>query len=251
MKQYTDIFPEKGAFCALLHEAFEKNGLASLLSREAEDRFYLFALLLREENLKYNLTAVTDAVGIAYLHFADSAFLAPDLSLGASLLDVGSGAGFPALPIAILRPDLSVTALDSTGKRVEFIRMVSERLSLNNISAVCSRAEDYSGGKARERFDYVTARAVAPLDILSELCIPAVCVGGSFISLKSDRAETELSGSEAALKRLGASLDRVVRYELAAPDGPAKRTRVVVRKFRSTPLDFPRPYNTIKKKPLF
>lgn len=251
MKENNDKFPGVEEFAEILRAAFDENDLGKFAAGENVTRIYDFSLLLRSENAKYNLTAITDAAGIAYLHFADSLKIADCIPDNAKLLDVGSGAGFPAIPLAVVRPDLQITALDSTQKRVDFINMAAAQLGLRNLHAICSRAEDFSSKDGREAYDFVTARAVAPLGILSELCIPAVKVGGTFASMKGDKGAAEAKSSENALKKLGAQLEFVDSYFLSTKDGHAERTIVKIRKENATPSTYPRAYAQIKKKPLF
>lgn len=251
MRTNTDLFPPFEEFRQILDRAMKDNRLPFSSISDISEKFYAYALLLRQENEKYNLTAITDAIGIAYLHFADSLMLTRHIEKDQKILDVGSGAGFPALPLAIVRPDLSVTALDSTAKRMDFINAVAKELGLSNIRAVTARAEEFSAGPGRGTFDVVTARAVAPLGILSELCIPAVRVGGSFIAMKSGKAEQEIAVCAKPLASLGAEIKVIDRYQLITPTEQPERVQVIVRKFGPTPHKYPRMYSQIKKKPLF
>ena len=212
---------------------------------EIYDKFARYADFLVEKNAVMNLTAITDPHDIAEKHFLDSIlplglFGVPE---GASLVDVGTGAGFPGVPMAIIRPDIRLTLLDSLNKRVNFLRELSARL---DIPAECVhiRAEDAGRGSLRESFDVATARAVSRLPILCEYCLPLVKVGGAFLALKGDCAE-ELSDAKNAIKTLGGEVEKAGEYAL--PNGD-KRTLVVIRKARHTPAKYPRVQ--IKAKPL-
>lgn len=242
---------ETCTFISELRRVFGLCGLDSYLNGTAEERLFRLAEHLVSENAKYNLTAVTDPDGIILRHFADSAALAPRLAEGASLLDVGCGAGFPSLVVAILRPDLSVTALDSTEKRVRYVAGAAELLGLTNLRAIAMRAEDGARGELRESFDYVTARAVARLPILAELCIPYVKLGGSFLAMKGSGGDLELSEAAHAVSVLGGRT--VAMHESILSNGRGEeltRTVAEIRKLSHTPPLYPRHFSKISKKPL-
>lgn len=213
------------------------------------DQFDLYAKLLVEWNEKINLTSITDPDEIVIKHFVDSLLLlrAANLPQGASLIDVGTGAGFPSTPLAILRRDLQITQLDSLNKRILFLQEVSDQLGLS-IKTVHLRAEE--GGKSaefREKYDYATARAVANLQTLSEYCIPFVKPGGFFIALKGIEVEEELCSAKRAIQTLGAQLERVEKLQLPNQDG---RSIVLIKKISQTPQKYPRMQGKIKKNPL-
>lgn len=250
MKTYTDVFPETDEFFEILDAALTRNGVSELVSREAREKLYDYALLLRSENLKYNLTAVTDAEGIASLHFTDSILLAKSVGPTGTMLDIGSGAGFPAVPMAVIFPELRITALDATGKKTEFIRMVGQKLGLNNLSVVNSRAEEYTASAGRERFDYVTARAVAPLGILTELGAPALKLSGRFVAMKAGNYRAELPARREE-RKVGCEIADVIDYDLALSSENAARVQIVMKKTASTPSAYPRAYAAIKKNPIF
>jgi 16S rRNA (guanine527-N7)-methyltransferase len=173
------------------------------------------------------------------------------LQEGASLLDVGCGAGFPSLVLAILRPDLSITALDSTEKRVRYVASAAALLGLVNLKAVCMRAEDGAKGELRESFDAVTARAVARLPILTELCIPYVKLGGVFLAMKGSGGDLELAEAERAIALLGGRV--VCMYESHLSNGLGEeltRTVAEIKKVAHTPALYPRHFSKISKKPL-
>ena len=242
---------ERTEFICELRRVFSLCGLDALLDDQAEQRLYRLAEYLVAENGKYNLTAVTDQDGIIFRHFADSAALSPLLEKGKSLLDVGCGAGFPSLVLAILRPDLKITALDSTEKRVKYVASAAELLELENIKAVCMRAEDGAKGDLRESFDYVTARAVARLQILAELCIPYVKRGGKVLAMKGSSGELELSEAAKAITLLGAKT--LSLHESVLTNGRGEdmtRTVAEISKISPTPALYPRHFSRISKKPL-
>lgn len=241
----------KNEFLPLFERIFRENGLEAYLGAGE----VLFALTERmlEVNQHLNLTAITEPEAVILRHYADSLILAPMIPQNARVADIGSGAGFPALPLAIARPDLSLTAIDGTGKRVRYMTETAELLGLSNFTALTLRAED--GGRdpaMRGKFDVATARAVAALPILSELCLPYVKVGGLFLAMKSREAEEELVAASRAIRTLGGgdvSLETRSLTSLAEPE-PLTRTIVSVRKLSPTPAQYPRDYGAMKKKGL-
>ncbi len=244
---------EKTAFREELFRVFRENRMDGLLGDGGEEKaslFHEFTAFLLAENARYNLTAITDPAEMILRHYADSAASARFLPRGATLLDVGCGAGFPTIPLAILRPDLAITALDSTAKRVDFVMAAAERLGLTNVTGVTARAEDLARGEGREAFSAVTARAVAHLRVLSELCIPAVTVGGLFLAMKAKSADEELRDATHAIGALGAHLEKEETFALTGGAEPLSRTALLIRKTKKTPPEFPRAYARILKKPL-
>lgn len=219
-------------------------------SEEQAALFYRFAEHLCEENTRYNLTAITEPHAVILRHFADSAYLFNFLPAGGSLLDVGCGAGFPTLPLAIMRPDLHITAMDATKKRVDFVSATAELLGLTNVTAICGRAEELAKTELREHFDCVTARAVAELRVLAEISIPFVRVGGRFLCMKATSASEELAAAQAGIGTLGARL--TAREDFVLTDGQEElsRTALVFQKNKPTPQGFPRVWARIQKKPL-
>lgn len=226
-------------------EMFRSFGLC--LSEDMYRQFDAYAELLVEWNEKINLTAITDAQGITEKHFLDSlaAFRNDIIPQNASVIDVGTGAGFPGIPMKIYRNDLKVTLLDSLNKRVNFLSEVSDRLSLG-MNCIHSRAEDGAKkNELREKFDIATARAVAPLPILCEYCLPYVKVGGCFIALKGPNENAK--NSFTAYRTLGAEIADITEYQLPCGD---KRQLVVYKKIKDTPAKYPRNPSQIDKKPL-
>ena len=204
-----------------------------------------------EENEKYNLTAITDVDKIILNHYADCAALAVRLPKGARVADIGCGAGFPTLPVAILRPDVKILALDSTAKRINYVQQTADMLGLENVEAVAMRAED--GGKNaayREAFDVVTARAVAEMRILTELCLPYVKLGGQFMAMKGKNAEFELQGAKKAISMLGGRDVKVEEIHIKGAGEELTHPLIIIAKKEKTPQSYPRPYAQICKKPL-
>ena len=203
------------------------------------------------DNEKFNLTAITDPEEIFYKHILDSVLCAaalPDVA-GKSLLDVGSGAGFPSLPIAAAWPDLRVTAMDATAKKCMHMNDTAAAAQISNFVAVSGRAEEFSRTKLyREQFDFVTARAVARLPILAELCLPFVRVGGCFIAMKGKTAPEELEDSIHGLQKLGGKVEDSRKYFVPGDENP--RYLLTIRKISPTPAAYPRQYAQMAKKPL-
>lgn len=226
---------------------FEENGIA--LSAEQAERLEKYADMLVEYNNMVNLTAITDDEGIAVKHFLDSIypFTLFDLPEGVSMIDVGTGAGFPSCPLKVYRGDIRLTLLDSLNKRVNFLQSLSDNIGLD-AECVHGRAEEF-GKKAeyRESFDIATARAVANLTDLCEYCLPFVKVGGLFVSLKGSSGSEELDKAKPAIKLLGGKTEKVVEYTLPGGDG---RTLILIRKVSSTPAKYPRNAGQMKKRSL-
>ena len=238
-------------YAAYLASVLAKNGLSCFATNDICAKLAAFCDYLLEQNKLFNLTAIKTPESAALLHFADSLTLAEYIPENAKILDIGSGAGFPAIPIAVARPDVQVTALDSTLKRVNFINSAAKMLCLNNITAVCHRAEDVTGSDFKEAYDIVTARAVAAYPILLELALPAVKVGGRFVAMKSKDVSRETEGIDKVLKQLSISKPVFHISEIANEDEAFERCIVEVKKLAQTPPKYPRVYTQIKKKPLF
>lgn len=205
--------------------------------------------LLIKWNEKINLTAITEYKEVFIKHFLDSVSIikAYDMSAVSSVIDVGTGAGFPGIPIKIMFPHINVTLLDSLNKRLNFLNEVINELSLENIYTVHGRAEDIAKEKDhREKYDLCVSRAVANLSTLSELCIPFVKVGGSFVSYKSEKATDEITNAGKAIQLLGGSLKKRIDFDL---DGN-NRTFIIIDKISSTTKKYPRKAGTPAKEPL-
>ncbi len=215
------------------------------------NKFMLYKDLLKEWNEKINLTAITEDEDIVKKHFIDciKAFKFEGFNTADSIIDVGTGAGFPGVPISIMKEDCNVLLMDSLNKRVNFLNEVISKLDLQKVQAVHGRAEEMSRtGKYREKYDIATSRAVANMCVLSEICIPYVKVGGYFVAMKGPNIEEELKESKNAISTLGGKLIDVIKVEIE--DSDLNHNLVVVQKVKSTPNTFPRKYGSISKKPL-
>ena len=237
-------------FLEKLSATFFSLGLDRLLTEERSEAFFRLYRLLVEENEKYNLTAVTDADGVILLHFADSLMAEGLIPHGATVMDVGCGAGFPSLPLAICRPDLAITATDATAKKIGFVTMAAEQLGLANITGLTARAEVIGRGEHRDRYDLVTARAVANLPMLMELSAPLVRKGGLFLALKGRTAMEELSAARHAAGELKCKLTFTKEYEIGEGDTRQGRGILLFEKTAPTPETYPRPFARIKSRPL-
>ena len=238
-------------FNAIFDAALAENFPDIEVDAVKKERFRVLAETLVEKSAVMNLTAITDTHGIVYKHFVDSLAPLAYIPQGASLLDVGAGAGFPSLPIAIMRPDVKVTSLDSTGKKLDFILYAAGKCGLENVNVLNSRAEEAaSDPQYREKFDAVTSRAVARLNILCELCIPLVRIGGVFLALKGAFANEEYAEAKNAFARLGCKKTRIEESVLRAGDEQNARAVIIAEKMGSTPSSFPRKYAAIKKAPM-
>ena len=226
-----------------MNEIFEKYNI--ILTEEQEKKLDKFYGILLEYNNKFNLTAITEKKEVYIKHFVDS-LLTKEVINGDKFIDVGSGGGFPAIPLKIVNDDAEFTLLDATNKKCEYLKDAARLLDLKNVNVVCGRAEELGRDeKYREKFDVCTARAVASLDILSEYCLPFVKVGGVFVSYKGD-AEEEIKKSENAIKTLGGRIKEVLHFDLEG----AKRTVVIIEKIKSTDGKYPRTNGKIRKNPL-
>ena len=244
---------EKQQFFEQYRQLFEKNRLSQYCGEPVMDQMYQMVEHLLEVNAHTNLTAITDWNDILFKHLLDSCAVLPHIPEGSRVLDVGCGGGFPSLPMAIARQDLQVTGLDSTGKKVDYVNGAAAHLGLHNLQALCARAEDLAKTDFRESFDVVTARAVAALPVLCELCIPFVKVGGVFCAMKGNPLSDEYPGGKTAFEALGAPIndEDICRYMLQPLSGEAEtRTIFVARKQKKTSMQYPRSYGQIKKKPL-
>ncbi len=223
---------------------FEKYSIK--VSDEKIELFEKFYNLLLEYNKKFNLTAITEREEVIIKHFVDS-LLGVDNITGNKLIDIGSGGGFPAIPLKIFKPDVMLTMLDSTGKKCEFLNTVCKELEFKSAKAICGRAEELAkDNNFRESFDVCTARAVARLNTLLEYSLPFVKVGGYFIAYKGDATE-EITEAQNAIKILGGKIEKVQDFELEG----AKRQIIVIKKVKNTPKEYPRGNGKERKKPLW
>lgn len=204
-----------------------------------------FGSALIEKNQVMNLTAITEPAAVAKLHLADSLALLHILDLRAkSVVDVGCGAGFPGVPLKLGEPSLRLTLLDSLQKRVNWLREMKQEIGFD-AQCVAARAEDFAATH-REQFDVAVSRAVARLNILCELCLPLVRVGGCFAAMKAAAAEQELAEAKRAIALLGGRAETTAEYEI---DGAIRRV-ILIRKVKPTPAQYPRRYSKIKQQPL-
>lgn len=222
--------------------------LAQALIEENIEKFNIFKSLLTEYNQKYNLTSISDEKEVYFKHFLDSVIPQNFIFNGANCVEIGSGAGFPSLPLKLVRDDLNFTLMESTGKKCNFLNTIVDNLRLNGVQVLNLRAED--GGRKenlREKFDFATARAVARLNTLVEYCLPFVKVGGKFLAYKGD-CDDEIEESKNAVKILGGEIEGVEKYEL--PQGFGKRQLIIIKKVCATPQKYPRGRGLERKSPL-
>lgn len=226
-----------------------RDGLTALqLPPDAAAPMCRYAETLLERNRVMNLTAITSESDVARLHFLDSCALTMFADFhGKSVIDVGTGAGFPGLPLRLVEPSLKLTLLDAQRKRVDFLREVRDALKLSGVDCVQERAEVYAA-QHREWFDFAVSRAVAALPVLAELCLPLVRVGGAFLAMKSVNCDAELSSAAHAIRTLGGHVQRVSDYTIPCSDIP--RRVIVIEKRHATPSGYPRAFGKIKKNPL-
>jgi 16S rRNA (guanine527-N7)-methyltransferase len=220
------------------------------LEKEDIESFFKYKETLLKWNKNINLTAITDDRDIIIKHFIDSISVVPYIGKDLKkVIDVGTGAGFPGIPLKIIKKDLNVTLLDSLEKRTKFLNEVIEKLDLKNIEVIHSRAEDKGvSGDFREKFDLALARAVANLPVLLEYCLPFVKTGGTFIAMKGSDIQEELDNSKKALEILGGEIKDVIKFNLPSTD--IKRNIIIIKKFRHTPTKYPRKSGKPSKAPL-
>lgn len=229
------------------------NQLNIILSDDQKEQFVDYYKILIDWNSKMNLTAITEWEDVVTKHFIDSLVLVKAVSnmtdMSYSLIDVGTGAGFPGIPLKIAFPKLRITLLDSLNKRVTFLKEVISSLGLKDINSIHGRAEDVAVlSEYREQYDIVVSRAVANMTVLSEFCIPFSKVGGKFISYKSEKVSEELDSSGKAISILGGKYNSSV--DMVLPDTDIFRSLVIIDKFKNTPLKFPRRAGIPSKEPL-
>jgi 16S rRNA (guanine527-N7)-methyltransferase len=236
-------------FFDILNNACLNEGLS--FDNEKYEKLMRYMELIKEWNERINLTAITEDEEIIKKHFIDSikAFRFDNIKNAKRIIDIGTGAGFPGIPIKIIKPDIDVVLLDSLNKRVNFLNEVIIQLQLTNISAIHGRAEDFARDvKYREAFDVVVSRAVANLAVLSELCVPYVKLDGYFVALKGPSVEDEIKDGKKAVSTLGGTVENIINVEVEGTD--LNHNLVVIRKIRETPKIYPRKAGTAVKKPL-
>ncbi|TDX51775.1 16S rRNA (guanine(527)-N(7))-methyltransferase RsmG [Orenia marismortui] len=221
------------------------------LSNRQVEQFITYMNILNEWNQKMNLTGLEEPEDIIIKHFLDSISCIDGMNLTGNekIIDVGTGAGFPGLPLKIIYPDLELTLLDSLQKRIRFLEHVSTELGLDNVECIHGRAEDYGQDNSyREKYDYVVARAVASLEVLSEYTLPFVKVGGCFISQRGTNVKDEVIESTEAVETLGGRFEDIIEIDL--PYSDAERHLVIISKLSKTPNKYPRRAGMPKKRPL-
>ena len=229
---------------------FAKNGLEIYSTDENIRKFYDLTVKMVETNKVMNITALTTMDKIIPLHYADCVKAAALIPQNATVADIGCGGGFPILPLAIVRPDLKLVGIDSTEKKIRYVQNTADELGLA-VNAISGRAEDLAKqADYRDGFDAVISRAVARLNILDELCMPFVKVGGEFIALKGAAGQEELTEAQNGIQKLGGQLQSADEYSLFTAEDEEKRVMVRISKISPTPKEYPRAFGAMKKKPL-
>lgn len=219
------------------------------LTNKQLNEFYTYMNLLIEWNKNINLTAITEPEEIIKKHFIDSLTISKNIQKDSSIIDVGTGAGFPGIPLKIVREDINVVLLDALNKRLNFLNEVVKENKLENIETVHFRAEEIGKNKKyREKYDIATSRAVAQLNILVEYLLPLVKVGGKCICMKGSNVEEELKNSKKAITLLGGEIEKIEEFIL--PDSDIKRNVIIIKKVNSTPAKYPRKPGTPAKEPI-
>lgn len=218
-------------------------------SVEQIEQFYKYMNLLIEWNEKMNLTAITEPKEIILKHFIDSITILKYIDDNSKLVDVGTGAGFPGVPLSIMNPTLKITLVDSLNKRLIFLQEVVKELNLKNIEIVHARAEEFGQNKNyREKFDIATSRAVANLATLSEYLVSLVKIGGKIISMKASNAKEEINDAQKAIEVLGGKIEKIEEFDL--PESDIGRTIIIIDKNKCTPAIYPRKAGTPAKEPI-
>ena len=220
------------------------------INNEQTEKFYKYMKLLQEWNEKINLTAITEENEVILKHFIDSLTVLKHINQTDKIIDVGTGAGFPGVPIAIMMPNVKITLLDSLNKRINFLNEVIRELDLKNVETIHSRSEDCGKDMLfREKYDIAIARAVANLTILSEYLLPFVKIGGKMICMKGSDVEEELNNAEFAIKELGGEI--ILKDEFCLPDSDIKRNIIIAKKVQYTPKKYPRKAGLPAKEPIY
>lgn len=213
------------------------------------EQFFEYMELLIEWNEKMNLTAITEPEEIILKHFIDSITILKDIEDNSKIVDVGTGAGFPGVPLSIMNPTLKITLVDSLNKRLIFLQEVVNKLQLKNVEIIHARAEEFGQNKKyRESFDVATSRAVANLSTLSEYLVPLVKVGGKVVSMKAADAQQEINDAKKAIEVLGGAIEKIDEFNL--PQSDIGRTVITIRKQKQTPNKYPRKPGTPSKEPI-
>jgi len=233
----------------ILNEASNNEGLK--FDQKKYDQFMLYKDLIKEWNEKINLTAIKEDEAIVKKHFIDSmkVFKFDQLKNAKNVIDIGTGGGFPGIPMKIIKPEVNIVLLDSLNKRIIFLNEVINRLDLKNIKAIHGRAEDFAKEKQyREKFDVAVSRAVANLTVLSEYCIPYVKVGGYFVAMKGPAVEEEIKLSKNAIRMLGGQIEHIEKVQIEGSD--LNHNLVIIKKISQTHKKYPRKAGMVTKDPL-
>ena len=238
---------DKNNFFVLIQEYSDKLNIE--LNNKQKEQFFKYMNLLLEWNEKINLTAITEPNEIVLKHFIDSMTILKYVDNDLKLIDVGTGAGFPGIPVKIVNNSIDVTLLDSLNKRINFLNEVIGQLELHGINTTHARVEEFGKNKIfRENFDIVTSRAVASLNILVEYMLPLVKVGGKCICMKGSNVEEEIENSKNAINILGGKIEKVESFEL--PNSNISRNIIIIKKLKETPIKYPRKPGIPSKEPL-
>ncbi len=229
---------------------FVQNGLDRFCTESTIASFEAFTELLCKVNSHTNLTAIRTIPEIIAKHYADCLLAEPFFPQGATVLDVGCGGGFPCIPLAIARQDLQITAIDSTAKKIAFVQAAAAAQRLSNLNPLCVRAEDPSMARYKRSFSIGTSRAVAKLSILAELILPYIQVGGTLIALKGSSGKAEADEARSAIQTLGGEISEICEKILCFGNTSESRSIIVVQKSKESPIQYPRQYAAILKKPL-
>ena len=243
---------EKQAFFAFFSHFLGIHGLEKYDTDKIKESFFELTRLMLETNAVMNVTAIRDEEKIIPLHYIDCMLIADHFPVGASVIDVGCGGGFPTLPLAIVRPDLRITGVDSTEKKVRYVAQTAEKLGLSNVTTISARAEELiREPQMRESFDVATSRAVARLNILDELCLPFVKIDGKAVIMKGAAGKEEYAEAATGIETLGGGLAHIEYGELTVAEGDIeKRATILIDKRAGTPAQYPRQFGQIKKRPL-
>ena len=243
MWDFTSFYDQ---YCFLL----KKNSLERFCDQETARKFYDFTNLLTKENSQTNLTAIREIPDIIAKHYADCLLAEPFFPQNSTVIDVGCGGGFPTIPLAIVRPDLKITAVDSTAKKINFVQKAVDSMGLSNASPVCARAESPEMQKFREHFDVATSRAMAAMPILAELTLPFIKKDGVLVAMKGAQGSRELQEATRAISLLGGKIVADQEMTLQTTTEAETRHIITVTKEKATPKQYPRNYSAITKKPL-
>ena len=237
-------------FRELFIDIFTKNGLEFYIREDVMEKFERLTEIMVAKNQVMNVTALTTHEKIIPLHYADCVKMAALIPEGATVIDIGCGGGFPILPLAIVRPDLRITGLDSTDKKIRYVQETADALGLA-VSTISGRAEDIAKMAGhRDGYDVVISRAVARLNVLDELCLPFAKIGGVLLAMKGSAGQDEAQEAENGIKKLGGRIKSMEEYDLFTCVETEKRWLIRISKESATPKEFPRAFGAMKKKPL-